>query len=233
MIATESRTLHLSRLVPNLRNRRMRTLLENPAQLYGVLLSAAFADEVTHHHGSAPTPGSRGLLYRLEDATRSQGQYLLVQSRVSPRWNLAPRGLLDEILAAHHLPEYKSFDPVVEPGQILRFRLRANPTQSVPSEKTGSHPRPRGKVRPVLGETAQRQWLINRLAGIAEIEDMRVTDEGNRRVTPSAGGGTRLISVLYEGYLRVQEPEALADAITTGIGRGKAFGFGLLSIARV
>ena len=40
-----------------------------------------------------------------------------------------------------------------------------------------------------------------------------------------------LQSALYEGLLSVRDPQALIAALTAGIGSGKAFGFGLLSLA--
>lgn len=39
-------------------------------------------------------------------------------------------------------------------------------------------------------------------------------------------------SVLFEGRLRVTDPDAFRRALSTGVGPGKAYGFGLLSIAR-
>lgn len=38
-------------------------------------------------------------------------------------------------------------------------------------------------------------------------------------------------SVLFEGLLRVTNPDAFRSALEMGIGSGKAYGFGLLSIA--
>jgi CRISPR system Cascade subunit CasE len=38
--------------------------------------------------------------------------------------------------------------------------------------------------------------------------------------------------VLYEGVLRVENAEALAEAVKAGIGHAKAYGFGLLSLAK-
>jgi len=40
-------------------------------------------------------------------------------------------------------------------------------------------------------------------------------------------------AVLFEGTLKVTDPDAFANALARGIGPAKAFGFGLLSVARV
>jgi CRISPR system Cascade subunit CasE len=37
----------------------------------------------------------------------------------------------------------------------------------------------------------------------------------------------------FEGILEVTDPEEFAAAVTAGIGPAKAFGFGLLSVARL
>jgi CRISPR system Cascade subunit CasE len=49
-----------------------------------------------------------------------------------------------------------------------------------------------------------------------------------------AGAPSRLslLSVLFEGVLEVTDPDAFHDTLVQGIGSGKAFGFGLLSLAR-
>jgi CRISPR system Cascade subunit CasE len=38
-------------------------------------------------------------------------------------------------------------------------------------------------------------------------------------------------SVLFEGVLQVTDPDGFRETLATGIGSGKAYGFGLLSIA--
>jgi len=49
-------------------------------------------------------------------------------------------------------------------------------------------------------------------------------------------GGTQLLTfaaVIFEGVLRVEDSQAFREALERGIGPGKAFGFGLLSVAPV
>ncbi len=40
-------------------------------------------------------------------------------------------------------------------------------------------------------------------------------------------------SILYEGILQVADHEKFKDVLFNGIGSGKSFGFGLLSVARI
>ena len=84
-----------------------------------------------------------------------------------------------------------------------------------------------------------RDWL-NRLGGRAGFQVLDepatpllvqavrsfVRDPENQKAMRYNGG-------LFDGMLRVEDPDAARDAITRGIGPAKAFGFGLLSIAPV
>ena len=45
------------------------------------------------------------------------------------------------------------------------------------------------------------------------------------------GHGTTHLSVLFEGLLRITDETCFLETLVRGIGSGKAFGFGLLSIA--
>ena len=47
-----------------------------------------------------------------------------------------------------------------------------------------------------------------------------------------AGNRVTLLSVTYEGVLQVTDPEAFCCALTQGIGRGKAYGMGMLTVVR-
>ena len=58
---------------------------------------------------------------------------------------------------------------------------------------------------------------------------------GHRRVGPEPNRGPRrsltFTAVTFEGLLRVTDIQAFREALKCGIGSGKAYGFGLLSIA--
>ena len=50
---------------------------------------------------------------------------------------------------------------------------------------------------------------------------------------PSQETKVRLLAVTYEGVLTVTDTELFCKALTEGIGRGKAYGMGLLTVAKV
>lgn len=184
-----------------------------------------------------------GVLYRVESL--DGGAVVLVQSRELPNWSCLPAGYLRE-----PSPEPKRIDVAyarIVPGQELVFRLRANPTRRISSRNISEDARWHGKRVELRREEDQLAWLKRKgeaagfqllavRASTAEGStplDVRVI-EGARQVTGKHGERElRFGAVLFEGRLRVTEADAFRRALEVGIGSGKAFGFGLLSVAPV
>ena len=123
----------------------------------------------------------------------------------------------------------------ISAGQRYRFRLRANPCVSRNGNRQG-----------LLRTDEQETWLrrkgercgfsLPRLAGfdlggsVEDRVDVRISQEQMLRGNHRAGHGIRVFSVLYDGLLTVEQPEAFNDAVVRGIGHGKVMGLGLLSV---
>jgi len=122
----------------------------------------------------------------------------------------------------------------IRSGDLVRFRLRANPTRKI---QDGSRNGKRKRVSPTLDDHAD--WLARKLVGAAGSPICIETfvpgwAYGWRtKYEPQPGQSMQWWSVLFEGVFRVGEPAVLKQLIECGIGPGKAFGFGLLSIAPV
>jgi CRISPR system Cascade subunit CasE len=212
--------MFLSKLALNPRSRQARRELADPYQLHRTVL-AAFPDEAE---------GGLGRVSFRVDTDRCTGlSTVLVQSAAAPDWS-GLRAAGDYLLAD---PESKEFAPSFQRGRQLFFRLRANPT--VKRE---------GKRHAWLREEDQVAWLQRKARGEGknsrpagfEVLSVRVVPEGVRRGRKGNGPDRRdlsLFSVLFEGILAVTDPDAFHDTLVQGIGSGKAFGFGLLSLARV
>ena len=73
------------------------------------------------------------------------------------------------------------------------------------------------------GDEARLEWLRRHaeVAGFA-FADARV------RELEARGRDVRLAGVLFDGVLEVKDPSVFRQALETGIGPAKAFGFGLL-----
>jgi CRISPR system Cascade subunit CasE len=179
--------------------------------------------------------GERSFLFRADrtETDASMRLRVLVQSRVEARWSA-----LEANLASC---EQVQRDWTLTPGDRLRFLLRANPTV----RRKGSH------------DTATRDWHgeeYRKRAGhrVALLRDEERLDWLNRKA--AAGGfaveGARIQNKVpciwskknqtathdgcdFEGLLHVTDSVAFAATLDTGIGSGKAFGFGLLSIAAI
>jgi len=212
--------LYLSRLTLNPRSRQVMSELAQPYEMHRTLLHA-FPDKA----GGGP----QRVLFRVETDRDGGMPQVLVQSLVAPEWSRLSVGgdyLLEE-------PEWKPFDPQFQPSQRLVFRLRANPTVKRD-----------GKRHAWFREEDQITWLQRKACGEGknatpagfEILSVRVIPEGTvhgRKRDNGRAHDLAHFSVLFEGVLEVTHPEQLQNALAQGIGSGKAFGFGLLSLARV
>jgi len=213
--------MYLSRLTINTRSPVALRALSDPYAMHQLVWSA-FPDR--------EQGGTGRVLFRLEPLADGRPPVVLVQSQREPAWEpLEQAGCLTS--------ECKPSSPMVSRGQRLRFRLRANPT----ARRVFSPPVPEGMPKPsgtrigVYGEEAQRAWL-DRKAGQSgfKVLDCRVADRGFQESHRRDGSAPlRHLCVDFEGILEVADPERFLSAVENGIGSGKAFGFGLLSLARV
>jgi CRISPR system Cascade subunit CasE len=201
--------MFLSRLVFPLATPAAQRLLADPYALHRALM-AAFP------------PRAGRVLFRIELPSRAAADAcILVQSTSQPAWgpDRLPQGAAAEV---------KRFDPAFRAGQRLRFRLRANPTlrKKVPD-------RPGGIRVGLVGEERLRTWLEGkgRAAGFRP-DGFLTINEGQIAGRKPDGRALTFQSVRFEGVLTVTDPERFAAALTSGIGSAKAFGFGLLSVAR-
>ena len=237
---------YLSRILLNRRHPLVRRDLADCRELHRTVL-AAFPT-------ATAATGAReqfGLLYRLETTSQGALPRVLVQSQAHPNWLLLKPGYLLDTEGNPENPACKSIDAMTEAlgvGSILRFRLRANPTKRLSTPIVPDGKRAIGKRVELHGEEAQLDWLhrkaeqcgfrVPAIAGHAAVANVRVIPEpkvaGNQRLRAAAAAGRLTFgSVLFDGILQISDLPKFQDALEHGIGPGKAYGFGLLSIAGV
>lgn len=142
--------------------------------------------------------------------------------------------------------DYSPFLASLDAGQLWAFRLAANPSYSA-----SRGPGVRGQRYGHVTVEQQRQWLVERAPrhGFELMPVDHVDDEGsdgavmvvhrerpvfNRRWSEGEGRDRVTINrTVYEGVLRITDPESLRRALIAGIGRSKAYGCGLMTLARV
>ena len=237
---------YLSRLALNPRSREVRRDLADCQKLHRTVMAAfpqaPAAQEAREHFG---------VLHRLE-AGRDGDPVLLVQSRAAPDWSRLPPGYLLDSGGQRENPACKSIDgglDALQPGRELLFRVRANPTRKIDTRSGPDGRRSNGTRVELHGEQEWLAWL-ERKAGQSgfrllsvraspAVPDTRVAGldriTGSRPVANGVNGNGRqrltFFSVLFEGRLSIADAKLFRAAVEQGIGSGKAYGFGLLSVA--
>ena len=204
--------MYLSILRLNPHSRRAMTEARRPYELHRSLM-LAFPDR--------KDGGPGRVLFRLDVDHRGGGISVLVQSENKPDWtalNNSGSFLLEG-------PLCKVFAPAFAAGQVLYFRLRANPTVKRNGKRLG-----------ILREEEQTAWL-ERKAKASGFESISLTvipeNMACDKMTDQVGSphDLSLLSIRFEGLLKVTDPHTFRQTIQCGIGSGKGLGFGLLSIA--
>lgn len=173
-----------------------------------------------------------GVLHRLEIERRTGRILLYVQSRIAPDWSFVPDGyLVDD---GWENPAVKSVAQAyssLSAGRVLRFRLRANPTRKIDTKSGPNGEKRNGRRVPLSGPEAQIQWLVRKAETHGfELLQATVVASGASELVRSYSTGRTFQGVLFEGRLVVRDPERFRQALERGIGPGKAYGYGLLSV---
>lgn len=219
--------MYLSRLILNPLCAQVRSELARPYELHRTLLRA-FPQGVVHKERD--DDGAAGVLFRVDESPRTNSIAVLVQSQIAPDWSC----LTDKRDARGHAyllqpPESKSFALKLATGQTLAFRLRANPTKRLGKGAGDDHHKRVG----IYDEEKQLEWL-QRKAGACGFRIVRALVSRDEHIVDQNEKAQRhleFVSVQFDGVMQVVDANALCKAIECGIGSGKGFGFGLLSLA--
>lgn len=175
------------------------------------------------------------VLYRLE-YDRNAGWQVYVQSAIPPDWSNLPDDYL-LLPAGVPNPRIKRVDNVydsIKAGRRLRFRLKANPTKKVDTKTSPDGIKRNGRRVPLRSAEEQIHWLIRKAdqCGFA-LQQVVIAASGSAQVVKSNKSNLTFQGVTYEGMLEVTDSKEFGNALRNGIGPGKAYGFGLLSVAPV
>ncbi|HEX7021255.1 MAG TPA: type I-E CRISPR-associated protein Cas6/Cse3/CasE [Trueperaceae bacterium] len=173
-----------------------------------------------------------GVLHRLEYQTKAGRVLLYVQSRVEPNWSVLPSGyVLDDGMANPAVKSVARAYDTLKAGRTLRFRLRANPTRKIKTKSGTNGDRRNGKRVPLRRTDDQLSWLRRKGEQHGfDLLQVNIVATGSAELIESHKTGRTFQGVVYEGYLTVRDAMRFRDALERGIGPGKAYGFGLLSI---
>jgi CRISPR system Cascade subunit CasE len=219
--------MYLSQLILNDRNPKVRRHLSNIHDLHrGIML--AFPDEQREQ-----ARADWHVLFRLEP----DSNILLVQSAIEPDWGRLPNEYLIDRHSKLFAPEVSQF-PI---DRLFQFRLKANPSKRNKETK---------KTMGLYFQPDQVAWLQRQADrhgfGVESIDTIpspnlwgskdkskTVEDDSPALLGKKNQHHIKVHTVLFQGILKVQDPSLLVSAIQQGIGRGKSYGCGLLSLSRI
>lgn len=154
-----------------------------------------------------------------------------------------------ERLATKPMPE------IAAPGRRLGFDIRVRPVVrlasavTAPADRTGSRQhgfKAGAEVDAFLAEalrdpdrSAMREaersreevyaaWLAERLGAAAAVEDVRLAAFRRSLAARKNGRGTEGPDATLHGTLAIRDADAFADRLRRGVGRHKAYGYGML-----
>jgi len=199
-------------------------------------------------------------LFRIDNSVEDDGPrgIILVQSDLAPDWDYAFHNA--RILLAAE-PQSRQYNPTFRAGEDLRFRIRVNLSKKSrehrkqESERTDVYGRPKSQGKRVAltwekdrgPEVAVQEWFTSkakrcgfslcdfRMLHLGWVVGYRSKAKTQREESSDKNSGRqmRFRSALLEGTLAVTDAPVFAQAVASGIGSAKAFGFGLLSIAPI
>lgn len=207
----------LSRLFLDPTRQETLRALASPSRIHGYVESA-FSGERQHPLWRVDTLNGQPVLLVL---SQEAGDFTQAAEALSgqSQWESAP---YERLLARVHN------------GTLWRFRLTANPTKSLSQPADAAGEKPRGRVVAHITPKHQEAWLREQAAkrGFALGEQVQVTSSGWKTFRKANGHRVTLYAATFEGLLTVTDEELFRETLKTGIGRGKAYGMGLLTLVR-
>lgn len=171
-----------------------------------------------------------GVLWRLDHIGQNLVHY--VQSITEPDWSRLPD---DHLLGVAQVRPLAPLLDGIGPGQKFAFRLQANATRFVRPPDRPHRPR----REPIRKPADQISWLVRKgdQHGFVIPTGPHGQPEVTTTTVPQLTGNKKnhkvtIAPLRFDGHLVVTNPQDFRQAITTGIGRAKAYGCGLLSLAR-
>ena len=206
--------MYLTRMELSTERRTTLKALASPSRIHGIVESA-FEGERKRNLWRIDSLNSKVYLMILSE---DEPDLLDTASKYAPRNN-----------PSWQTKDYSNLLQRIKNGSIWRFRLTANPTQSVCVRGE------RGKVKACVTVTEQKEWLSKRAGTHGFILDSDGFDvihshwykfqKGNDKNRP-----VTLRGIAYEGILTVTDEDKFRELLTNGIGRGKAYGMGLMTV---
>ena len=123
---------------------------------------------------------------------------------------------------------YDKFLGSISEGRLYRFRVTLNPVRAV-SQGEGK----RGRIMPEITAEQQLAFLESRAERLGfklMPEEYQIVERSWEPFRKKGQRMMRLSKATYEGILKVTDEELFYNTLTKGIGKKKAYGFGLMTV---
>lgn len=213
--------LYLSRIELNLADRAARRDLADIGQLHRTLMSL-----YDHHADETDARAHINLLYRIESGRT--GVRIICQATQTPDLSRLTPGYAR---AAQFKDVTALTEVTAHPAETrYRYRLDAYPSASINFPNLGI----RVNRKPVTHAEERIAWLERRAPRHGfQLDQPPSVDRLERRQDRSKPQPAVIIPARFEGLLHVTDPALFTTALIHGIGPAKAYGCGLLTLARV
>ncbi|UGY93717.1 type I-E CRISPR-associated protein Cas6/Cse3/CasE [Streptomyces gobiensis] len=234
--------MYLTRFRINTARIGARRLLSSPQALHAAVMSS-FAEVLT-----TPDGGPR-VLWRIDHNAKAEVILYIVSPPKPDLTHLVEQAGWPTTATTWQTYDYGPFLSRLTTGQFWSFRITANPVHSI-RRKAGEPTKHTAHITP----RHQMSWLLERqeAAGfriaekppeqrhLPETDEYALTVHDRRNLafgkTDEKAQRKRTVSLAiatFDGHLEVTDPNALRRTLTAGLGRAKAYGCGLMTLAPV
>lgn len=204
-------TTWLTRIVPDPRNPLARADLADCVRMHQRVMLLVPDGLGEHAREQA------GVLYRVEETRR--GVHVLVQSALPPDLTRLPPG--------YGHADTRDLTPLLSwlrPGTLVRYRIAANTSKRASKS---------GKLTALRGTAAEEWWHARAARAGLALQSAAARPLSDTTGKASQDRTIRHAVTRFDGTAAITAPTAARQAIISGIGRGRAHGCGMLSIAPV
>jgi len=209
--------VYLSQLLLDRRNPSVIQSLRNCHDMHRTIMKA-FPE-----HGTDQARKEFGVLYRV--LFQNTSIWLYVLSEQKPDW---PR-IFQNGYIAKGCKDISGVKNAFREGRSFLFDILLQPSKKLS--------RPDGNSRRVtIGEPEEREQWLQRKARESGFRLEWYREEGKRKISgyhsTDRGGPLHLDAIRYRGVLTIEDDEKFINAYRSGIGPGKAYGLGMLLLAK-
>lgn len=207
--------MYLTRVEIDVNNRKKQRDLKDLSCYHG-WIESAFPHEIEENVRSRK-------LWRIDKIRGST--YLLILSTSKPdKTVLEKYGVKDTV----ETKDYDSFLNSLRLGIKARFRIRMNTVKCRVSDEKDK----RGRIEPARPEELIPFFLerTEKNGFEVKVEDLDIVEKTRLQFKGQGRKAYSLVSTTYEGNLTITDLDKFKKSLCEGIGKKKAYGFGLLTI---